>query len=81
MPPEAVYDTVSSAFVRERSTASTLPFAVDDPSQVASKLRELSNLVVDLYNGGRSANMKKGSVSAKSIPLISLNHPLQQEER
>lgn len=60
---------------------STLPFGVDDPSATTSKQYNLNGVIVDLYNGGRSASMRKGVKCALSIPIVAINHSLMQEER
>lgn len=58
---------------------STLPFAIDDPSAGTSKQYNL--VIVDLYNGGRTDNSRKGVTNALSIPLVAINHSLPQDER
>lgn len=65
----------------ERASVSTLPFAIDDPAPDKKKQCILEDIIVDLYNGGRVASMRKGVTIAESIPILALNHSLQQEER
>jgi hypothetical protein len=36
--------------------------------------------MVDLYNGGRRTS-SRGVPNARSIPLVAINHSLQQDER
>ena len=59
----------NNAFIFERST---LPFAIDDH---AEKRTKASDVVVDLYNHGKTERVPK------SIPLIATNYKLRQEER
>jgi hypothetical protein len=65
----------------ERASVSTMPFAVDDPAAETSKQYNLSEALVDLYNGGRRANSNKGVTNALSIPLVAINHSLHHDER
>ena len=78
---EAIYERVTNAFIMERTSVSTLPFGIDDPSADSSKQYNLSEVIVDLYNGGRTANSKKGVTNAVSLPLVAINHSLPQDER
>lgn len=78
---EATYEKVTNAFILERASASSLPFAIDDPSKVPTKQNDLSEVVVDLYNGGRTASLRRGAAAAKSLPLVALNYSLKKEER
>ena len=81
LPREATYERITNAFILERASVSTLPFGVDDPSAITSKQCNLSDVIVDLYNGGRSGSMRKGVTCAHSIPIIAINHSLPHEER
>ena len=81
LPREAIYERVTNAFILERASVSTLPFAVDDPSAMSNKQYNLNDVIVDLYNGGRSASMRKGVTCAASIPIVAINHSLSQDER
>ena len=71
-----MYERVTNAFILERASVSTLPFAVDDPSAESTKQSNLSDMIVDLYNGGRSASMRKGVTKAVSMPIIVTNKSL-----
>ena len=55
---EATYEKVTNAFILERASVSTLPFAINDPTKVPTKQNDLSEVVVDLYNGGRTASLR-----------------------
>ena len=56
-------------FFLERSSLSSLPFALDDPPKSA-KGSDLSDFVVDLYNGCKTANLKAGSLQPLSTSLL-----------
>ena len=60
---------------------STLHFAVDDPTAEKSKQFNLDDIIVELFNGGRTASMRKGVTAAESVPLLAINHSLRQDER
>ena len=60
---------------------STLPFAIDDPNAKPTKGSDINEMVVDLYNQGKSATATKHAVIPKSLPLITTNYDLKQEER
>ena len=76
-----IYEKFTNAFIMERASVSTLPFAIDDPSQKPTKGSELSDIVVDLYNHRKVASLQKGPVLPHSIPLVATIYELQQEER
>ena len=54
----SIYVKGSSAFLLERSALSTMPFVIDDPpkSKSGSSL-DVNDLLVDLYNGCKTANL------------------------
>ena len=58
---------------------STMPFAVDDPAAETSKQYNLSEALVDLYNGGRRANSHKGVTNALLIPFFSMKRGMYVE--
>ena len=45
---DAVHERVTNAFIMERASVSTMPFAVDDPAAETSKQYNLSEALVDL---------------------------------
>lgn len=65
----------------QRASASTLPFGIDDPSEKPSKGSDLNDALVDLYNQGKQASLRRGTLVPKSIPLVATNYKLRQEER
>ena len=48
-----IYENFTNAFIMERASVPTLPFAIDDPSQKPTKGSDLSDIVVDHYNQGK----------------------------
>lgn len=70
----------TNAFFLERASLSSLPFAIDDPPK-AAKGGDLSDLVVDLFNGCKTANLKAGSLQPLSTAIVATNFNLQKEER
>lgn len=68
----------TNAFFLQTSAECTLPFGIDDPqnsSSSSSKTNrlDLPELIVGLYNGGKSSNMLKGSKKPKSARLVATN--------
>ena len=70
----------TNAFFLERASLSSLPFAIDDPPQ-SNKSCDLSDLVVDLYNGCKTANLKAGSLRPLSTAIVATKFELRKEER
>ena len=81
IPRDAIYKKFTNAFILERAATSTLPFAIDDPSEKPIKGSDINDVVVDLYNRGKVASLRRGAVVPKSIPLVATNYKLRQEER
>ena len=77
---DAVYEQFTNAFVLERSSASTLPFGIDDPASSPSKGRDLNEIIVELFNKGKSVSLRREN-SPKSIPVVATNYKLKAEER
>ena len=80
----AMYVKRSNAFFLERAAVSTLPFSIDDPPRTRSgsgSSLDISDLVVDLYNGSKTANLRKGSLEPWSIPLVASNFKLDSDQR
>ena len=74
----------NAAFL-ERSCRSSLPFAIEEASKGKSKTRanqlDLTELIIDLYNGVRSTNMRTGSIKPKSIPVVASNFDIDDVDR
>ena len=56
---DAVLEGFTNEFVLEKASASTIPLAIDDPSE--TPYCNLNELIVDLYNQGQSGTMRRGS--------------------
>ena len=76
----ALYERGTNAFFLERASMSSLPFGIDDPPK-GSKGNDISDLIVDLYQGGKTANLRKGALSPKSLPLVASNFSIRAEAR
>ena len=76
-----MYVKGSNAFFLERSAISTLPYAIDDPPKGSSSGVDMNELVIDLYNTCKNANLRRGSLEPRSIPIIETNFALKDEER
>lgn len=61
----------------ERSSMSTLPYGIDDPGHSKGKSRannlDLTELVVDLYNGAPTTNYSTGVLIPLSLPIVATN--------
>ena len=77
----AIYEKVTNAFVLERASTSSMPFAIDDPTKVPNKGCDLSDVIFELHNGGKYANVRSGAQYAKSLPIVAINYNLRDEER
>lgn len=73
-----LYEKVTNAFVLERASTSSMPFAIDDPTKVPNKG---CDVIVELHNGGKYANVRSGAQYAKSLPIVAINYNLRDEER
>uniref|UniRef100_A0A1X7T665 Uncharacterized protein n=1 Tax=Amphimedon queenslandica TaxID=400682 RepID=A0A1X7T665_AMPQE len=77
----SVYERFSHSFVLERSTSSTLPFAIDDPPRDHTKGADINEVIVDVFNKGKAGKCKRGGKVLLSMPLISTNYPISTDER
>lgn len=76
----------TNAAFMERASRSTLPFGIEDPAKGKhgkSKANQLdiSELIIDLYNGVRSANLKTGSLKPQSVPVLASNFDVEELDR
>ena len=77
-----MYVKGSHAFFLERASISTLPLAIDDPTMAKSTSSlDVNDLIVDLCNGCKTANLRKGSLQPHSIPIITSNINLIPHQR
>ena len=78
----AIYVKGTNAFFLERAAISTLPFCIDDPPRVRSgSSLDINDLIVDLYNGCKTANLRKGSLKPHSTPIVATNFNLDSDQR
>lgn len=76
-----MYEKFTSCFLLQRASISTLPFGIDDPANKPTKGNDLSDDLVDLYNKGKTGSLGRTTVEPKSVPLVTTNYRLKQEER
>ena len=78
----SLYVKGSNAFFLERASLSSLPFAIDDPPKTTkSGGCDISDLIVDLFNGCKTANLKAGSLQPLSTAIVATNFDIRKEER
>ncbi len=80
----AFYSKGTTAYFLERSALSCLPFGIDDPNMATyagRKQLDVGELVVDLYNGAKTANLRSGALQPCSVPIISTNNPPKDDPR
>ncbi len=58
---DSVYEKFTNAFILDRASVSTFPFGIDDPAMKPDKGSNLSDIVVDLYNQGKTASLRRGA--------------------
>ena len=68
---------VTAAKVAQLCSLSSLPLVVDDPDTKSG----FSSILIDLYNGGKYANVGKGELKPISTVVISSNITPIEEER
>ena len=74
----AFYARGTNAYFLEQSSLSCLPFGIDDPNMstyAGKKQLDVGELVVDLHNGTKTANLRSGALQPSSAPLIATNNP------
>ena len=77
-----IYVKGTNAFFLERAAISSLPFSIDDPPRSRSgSAMDLNDLIVDLFNGCKTANLRKGSQEPHSIPLVATNFNIDSDQR
>ena len=77
-----IYVKGTNAFFLERASLSSLPFAIDNlPKAGKSGGTEISDLVVDPFNGCKIANLKAGSLLPLSTEIVATNFDQRKEER
>ena len=86
MDEKGRYVKGTNAALMQRASRSTLPFCIEEAggkgkSRSQSNYLDLPELIVDLYNGARSANLKTGSLKPRSIPVTASNFDVEEVER
>lgn len=71
------YMKCSKAFCLQRSSVSSLPFGIDDPTFPT----DVGDVIVSYYNGTISANVACGSLLPLTCPLYSSNFTFGKNER
>jgi len=73
----------SNALFMERASCSSIPFGVEEAmSSKKGKYRlDLTELVIDLYDGAISANMKTGCLVPKCVPVLATNFDVEDMDR
>ena len=59
----------SDSICNERMVHSTLPFVLDDPKNPES----IGELLITVYDGASSGNLRKGLRKPRSIPILCCN--------
>ena len=78
----AMYVKGTNVFFSETAAISSLPFAIDDtPRSRSGSALDINDLIVDLYNGCKIANLRKNSLKPNSIPIIATNFFLDSDQR
>ena len=55
---------------------------IDDPPRSKSgSTLDVNDLLVDLYNSCKTANLRKGSLKPVSVPMIGTNFNLSKDDR
>lgn len=71
------YNSCSKSFCLQRSAASTIPFAIDDPSFG----NDIADIILSFYNGTLSANIAYGGIKPVSCPLYCANFTFGSNRR
>ena len=79
----AMYVKGSNAFFFGESCHLLFTFAIDDPpkSRSGSSTLDINDLIVDLFNGCKTANLRMGSLVPHSVPLMATNFNLSNDQR
>ena len=60
---------------------STMPFAIDDPSKRPAKGSDINEVIVDIYNHGKTGTLRKTSFLPLAAPIIATNYDLKDDDR
>ena len=67
----------SDSMVAERMVNSTLPFVLDDPKGP----EDIGEILITVYDGALSGNMRKGLRKPRSLPIFSCNFEMSAIQR
>lgn len=70
-------DSTSNTICNERMVHSTLPFILDDPKTPDS----IGELLITVYDGASSGNLRRGFRKPRSIPLLCCNFSTSSIQR
>ena len=80
----ARYVKGTNALFMERASKSSLPFGIEEAVPMkkgkVNKL-DLTELVIDLFDGAISANMKTGALKPKTVPVLATNFEVEEIDR
>ena len=73
----------TNALFMERASCSSIPFGIEEAvsSKKGKYKLDLTELVIDLYDGAISANMKTGSLVPKCVPVLATNFDVEDMDR
>lgn len=74
----------TNALFMERASKSSLPFGIEEamPTRKGkSNKLDLTELVIDLFDGAISANMKTGALKPKTVPVLATNFEVEEIDR
>ena len=72
-----LYNSCTRAYLLQRCSVSTIPFAIDDPNIAG----DIGDIIMSLYNGTLSANLAQGGLHPLSCPLYCANFDFGSNER
>lgn len=70
-------ESTSNSMCTERMVHSTLPFILDDPKRPD----DIGEILITVYDGGFSGNMRKGLRRPRSIPIFCSNFSMSSIQR
>ena len=79
-----IFSKGTNAGMLERSSRSTLPYGIDDPSKARgcrTNQLDIGELCVDLYNGQKTINLRSGASNPAGTAIIVTNFEEQELDR
>lgn len=82
----SVFSKGTNAGMLERSSRSTLPYGIDDPSKgkgkgTRSNALDIGELCIDLYNGQKTINLRSGTCKPVGTAIVSTNFDAGELDR